>query len=49
MSIERQQRMNANVKEVHEVKIGAVLVDGDRSAIETHADVYFAFLFVVPG
>lgn len=39
MSIERQQRMNANVKEVHEVKIGAVLVDGDRSVIETHIDM----------
>jgi ribosomal protein S3AE len=39
MSIERQQRMNANVKEVHEVKIGAVLVDGDHSAIETHIDM----------
>lgn len=39
LSIERQQRMNANVKEVHEVKISTVLVDGDRSVIETHIDL----------
>lgn len=34
ISIERQLRMNANVKEVHDFAIGAVLVDGDRSVIE---------------
>jgi len=28
--------MNANVKEIHNFKIGAVLVDGDRSAIAMH-------------
>ncbi|MGG6263430.1 SnoaL-like domain-containing protein [Leptolyngbya sp. AN03gr2] len=39
LSIDRQNQMNANVKEVHEVKIGAVLVDGDRSVIETHLDI----------
>lgn len=39
LSIERQKRMNANIKEVHNVKIGAVLVDGDRSVIEMHIDV----------
>lgn len=39
LSIERQQRMNANVKELHEFKIGAVLVDGDRSIIEAHIDI----------
>lgn len=32
LSIERQQRMNANVKELHEFKIGAVLVDGFTEA-----------------
>ena len=39
ISIERQKRMNSNVKEVHEFKIGAVLVDGDRSVIEAHIDM----------
>jgi hypothetical protein len=39
ISIDRQQRMNANVKEVHEFKIGAVLVDGDRSVIEMHLEL----------
>lgn len=47
LSIERQQRMNANLKEVHEFKIGAVLVDGftdaqpldGRSVIEAHIDL----------
>lgn len=39
ISIDRQQRMNANVKEVHELKIGAVLVDGDRSVIEMHLEL----------
>jgi hypothetical protein len=39
MSIERQQRMNANVKEIHDFKIGTVLVDGDRSVIEMHIDM----------
>lgn len=39
ISVERQQRMNANVKEVHEFKIVAVLVDGDRSVIEMHLEV----------
>jgi hypothetical protein len=28
MSIDRQEQMNANVKEVHDFKLGAVLVDG---------------------
>ena len=31
--------MNANVKEVHDFKIGVVLVDGDRSVIEIHLEV----------
>ncbi|WP_250126584.1 hypothetical protein [Chroococcidiopsis sp. CCMEE 29] len=31
--------MNANIKEVHDFKIGAVLVDGDRSVIEMHLEV----------
>lgn len=39
VSIDRQQQMNANVKEVHEFKIGAVLVDGDRSVIEMHLEL----------
>lgn len=47
LSIERQQRMNANLKEVHEFKIGAVLVDGfteahpldGQSVIEAHIDL----------
>ncbi len=39
MSIDRQKRMNANVKEVHDFKIGAVLVDGDRSAIELQLEI----------
>lgn len=39
ISIDRQQRMNANVKKVHEFKIGAVLVDGDRSVIEMHLEL----------
>lgn len=39
ISIERQQRMNANVKELHDFKIGAVLVDGDRSAIEMQLEI----------
>jgi hypothetical protein len=34
LSIERQQRMNANIKEIHDFQIGAVLVDGNRSVIE---------------
>lgn len=38
MSIERQQKMNANVKELHDVQIRTVLVDGDRSVIEMHLD-----------
>jgi hypothetical protein len=33
MSIDRQQRMNANIKEVHDFQIVSVLVDGDCSAI----------------
>ncbi len=28
MSIDRQEQMNANVKELHDFKLGAVLVDG---------------------
>jgi hypothetical protein len=39
LSIERQQRMNANVKEVLDFKIGAVLVDGNRSVIEMHLEL----------
>jgi hypothetical protein len=47
LSIERQQQMNDNLKEVHEFKIGAVLVDGfseahpldGRSVIEAHIDL----------
>ncbi|MBW4511631.1 MAG: nuclear transport factor 2 family protein [Scytonematopsis contorta HA4267-MV1] len=39
LSIQRQQQMNANVKEVHEFKLGAVLVDGERSVIEAHIDL----------
>lgn len=39
ISIDRQNQMNANVKEVHEVKIEAILVDGDRSVIETHLEI----------
>jgi hypothetical protein len=39
MSIDRQQRMNANIKEVHDFQIVSVLVDGDRSAIEMHLEV----------
>jgi ketosteroid isomerase-like protein len=38
MSIERQKLMNANIKELHDFKIGAVLVDGDRSMVEMHLD-----------
>jgi hypothetical protein len=45
ISIERQKLMNANIKEVHDFKIGAVLVDGDylryafrRSMVEMHID-----------
>jgi ketosteroid isomerase-like protein len=38
LSIERQKLMNANVKEIHDFKIGVVLVDGDRSMVEMHLD-----------
>jgi len=38
VSIERQKLMNANIKEVYNFKIGAVLVDGDRSMVEMHLD-----------
>ncbi|AFY96484.1 nuclear transport factor 2 family protein [Chamaesiphon minutus] len=38
LSIERQKLMNANIKEVHEFKIGAILVDGDRSMAEMSLD-----------
>jgi hypothetical protein len=38
LNIERQKLMNANIKEIHEFKIGAVLVDGDRSMIEMPLD-----------
>ena len=31
--------MNANVKEVHGFKIGAMLVDGDRSVVEMNLEV----------
>jgi hypothetical protein len=34
LSIDRQKLMNANVKEIHDFKIGAVLIDGDRSMVE---------------
>lgn len=39
ISIERQQKINTNVKEVREFSVGAVLVDGDRSVIEMTIDV----------
>lgn len=39
LSIERQKQMNANVKELHDFKIGAVLVDGDRSVIQMRIEV----------
>jgi hypothetical protein len=47
ISIDRQKRMNANIKEIHDVKIGAVLVDdtgateplSGRSVIELHLDL----------
>lgn len=39
ISIDRQQRMNVNVKEVHDFKIGSVLVDGDHSVIEMPLEV----------
>jgi hypothetical protein len=47
LSIERQKRMNANVQELHEFKIGAVLVDGftdshpldGHSVIEMHLEI----------
>jgi ketosteroid isomerase-like protein len=38
MSIERQKLMNANIREINDFKIGAVLVDGDRSMVEMHLD-----------
>jgi hypothetical protein len=38
LSIERQKLMNANIQEIHDFKIGAVLVDGDRSMVEMHID-----------
>jgi hypothetical protein len=38
LSIERQKLMNANIKEIHQFKIGAVLIDGDRSMVEMHLD-----------
>lgn len=38
LSIERQKLMNENVKEILDFKIGAVLVDGDRSMVEMHLD-----------
>jgi ketosteroid isomerase-like protein len=38
LSIERQKLMNANIQEIHNFKIGAVLVDGDRSMVEMHLD-----------
>lgn len=47
LSIERQKRMNANVQEVHEFNIGAVLVDGfsethpldGHSVMEMHLEI----------
>jgi ketosteroid isomerase-like protein len=38
LSIERQKLMNANIKEVHNFKMGAILVDGDRSMFEMHLE-----------
>ena len=38
LSIERQKRMNANVKEIHNFHIGSVLVDGDKSVVEMHIE-----------
>ncbi len=34
LSIERQNKVNAALAEIHDFGIGAVLVDGDRSVIE---------------
>ncbi|MBD0333893.1 MAG: nuclear transport factor 2 family protein [Cyanobacteria bacterium Co-bin13] len=47
LSIERQRQMNANVQDIHEFKIGAVLVDGftedhpldGHSVIEMHIEI----------
>lgn len=47
LSIDRQKKMNANVKEIHHFKIGAVLVDGfsearpldGHSVIEMHLEI----------
>jgi hypothetical protein len=47
LSISRQEQMNANVKEVHDFKLGAVLVDGfdeahpldGRSVVEMHLEL----------
>lgn len=47
ISIDRQKQMNANVQEIHKVKIGAVLVDGTgetnpldgHSVIELHLEL----------
>lgn len=47
LSIERQKRMNANVQELHEFKIGVVLVDGftdshpldGHSVVEMHLEI----------
>jgi ketosteroid isomerase-like protein len=38
LSIERQKLMNANIREINDFKIGAILVDGDRSMVEMHLD-----------
>jgi ketosteroid isomerase-like protein len=38
LSVERQKLMNANVAEIYDFKIGAVLIDGDRSMVEMHLD-----------
>ncbi|OKH48847.1 polyketide cyclase [Calothrix sp. HK-06] len=38
LSIERQKRMNANIKEINNFRIGSVLVDGDKSVVEMHIE-----------
>ena len=39
LSIERQQHINANIKEVHDFNIGAVLFDRDHSVMEINLNV----------
>lgn len=37
-SIERQKMAKAAAMEIHEIKAASVLIDGDRAAIEWHAE-----------